>query len=503
MVIQVRELPMGLKQQVQERERARRKGRADEVTLQSVAHTARNDLAPLLKLEERRLADLKAAARRARRSEADQIERVMNAMKVLGYIVPIIINAKNQIIDGHIVAEAAGRLGLETVQCVVVEHLTPDEERLARVAINRLGELGVWDLEALALELSELQAERFELAVTGFDSGQLDLILGHVVDTALTSDSVPKVPKIPTSRSGDLWLLGDHRLICGDAREPDAYRRLLDGEKIDCVFSDPPYNIKIDGVVSGLGKVKHGDFAMGCGEMSDDGFRTFLSTYLARCRENCSEGAAIFACMDWRQVDLLLLAGRDAGLERINKVVWYKGAGGMGGLYRSAYEEIAVFCTAQSAATNNVQLGRHGRNRTNVWEYPGANRMGSSAKGALADHPTPKPVELVADALLDVTKRGAVVLDPFMGSGTTIMACEKEKRLGRGIEFDPAYVDVAIRRWQEATGKVAVHAESRLSFDQLADQRAAERDNAAGAEVRPPAENKGDSAHSSATAAAK
>ncbi|ATE64196.1 DNA modification methylase [Rhizorhabdus dicambivorans] len=463
-----------LKQQILARERARRKGRSDEVSLTAISHPVRNDLTPELKLVTRRLADLKLREKRPRKVNPDQLERVIASIQVLGFLAPLLINAKGEIINGAIVAEAARRLGLEEVQCLVVEHLSPEEERLAHVTLNNLPVLGKFELEELATELQELEAFGLDLSITGFDASQLDLILGTVVDEALVSDVIPPVPFVPVSRPGDLWILGDHVQYCGDAREASSYLLLLAGEVINCVFSDPPYNIKIDGVVSGLGKVKHSDFAMGCGEMSDDGFTTFLSTYLTRCREHCAEGAVMFACMDWRQIDLLLLAGRNAGLERINKVVWFKGSGGMGGLYRSAYEEIAVFCTAKSPGTNNVLLGRGGRDRMNVWEYPGANRIGSSAGKALKDHPTPKPVELVADALLDVTKRGDIVFDPFMGSGTTLMACEKEKRRCRGIELDPAYVDVTIRRWQDATGKVAIHANERMTFEQLAIARAQE-----------------------------
>ncbi|WP_226948844.1 DNA-methyltransferase [Rhizorhabdus wittichii] len=268
--------------------------------------------------------------------------------------------------------------------------------------------------------------------------------------------------------------LDQHRLLCGDALAAKSYEALLAGRQIDCVFSDPPYNIKIEGVVSGLGKKKHKDFAMGVGEMSDEDFRAFLGGYLQRCKEHASPGAVIFACMDWRQIDLLMFAGRDAGLHRINKTIWNKGSGGMGSLYRSAYEEVVVFCTEASSATNNVLLGKNGRNRTNVWTYPGANRKGSSAGKALGDHPTPKPVELVADALQDVTQRGDLVFDPFIGSGTTLIAAEATGRIACGIDLDPGYVDVAIVRWQQMTGRQAIHADSGKSFEEVIRERSRE-----------------------------
>lgn len=210
---------------------------------------------------------------------------------------------------------------------------------------------------------------------------------------------------------------------------------------------------------------------MGVGEMTDAQFRAFLGDYLKLCKEHASPATPIFAFMDWRQVDLLMLAGRDAGLHRINKAIWHKGTGGMGSLYRSAYEEVVVFCTAPSPTTNNVLLGKNGRNRSNVWAYPGANTRGSTASKALDDHPTPKPVELVADAIQDVTQRGDLVFDPFMGSGTTIIAAEVIGRTACGIELDPGYVDVAIARWQEMSGKQAIHAQTGQSFTKLGARR--------------------------------
>ena len=237
------------------------------------------------------------------------------------------------------------------------------------------------------------------------------------------------------------------------------------------MFTDPPYNCKIENFVGGLGQHKHKDFIQFAGKESDEEFYQFLIRIWQHCKSFTSAGAVIFACIDWRQIDLLLMAGRQAELERINVAIWNKGSGGMGSLYRSAYENVAVFCNGKSPATNNVELGVHGRDRQNVWTYPGANKKGSSAASALADHPTPKPVELVVDALLDVTERDALVLDPFIGSGTLFLACEESGRRGAGIELDPKYVDSSIRRWERFTGKEAVHVDTGLTFSQLAESR--------------------------------
>lgn len=476
-------LPPKLKGDLQARTRERRKSRSNEVSIVALAATSRNDLAPELKFELRKLADLKTAKRRSRRTNPEQLKRVIKGMRAFGYSAPMIINAANEIIDGHIVAEAAEHLGLETVQCVIVEHLTPDEERLLRLSLNRLVETGEWNLDELTIELQELSLTGLDLELSGFQLPEISLMLNTAESESEKDEAEPNKPKNPVSQPGDLWLLGEHRLYCGSCEDSSSYEAVLQGEKLHCVFSDPPYNKPIPGVVSGLGKVKHGNFVMGCGEMSDDRFREFLGNYLKLCKAHCSKGAVLFACMDWIQIAILLFAGRDAGLSLINKAVWFKGSGGMGGLYRSAYEEIAVFCTDKTPATNNVQLGAKGRDRMNVWEYAGANRSGSTAGKALGDHPTPKPIELVVDALLDVTKPGDVVLDPFMGSGTTILACDIAKRLARGIEMDPGYVDVAILRWQEATGQPAIHAHRRMTFDQLTAEQAVKKQEPAAGEA--------------------
>lgn len=363
-------LPVGLKAQVQDRNRRRRQGNEGRVKADSHAVVARNDPAPELRSERWSLDKLKDATRRSRRTSPDQLERVMRSVAQLGFLKPVLITADGQIVNGHILVEVARRMGIPDIACSIIDHLSDDELRMARIALNRIAETGEWDLEELSLELEELDLSGLDLDLSGFDRGELDLILDQGSSLAELDKAVPAPPKIPVSQPGDIWVLGEHRLLCGDCLDAENYLLLLAGRKIDCVFSDPPYNIKIDGVVSGLGKTKHQDFAMGVGEMSDDQFRTFLGDYLKLCKAHASEGAVIFACMDWRQVDLLMFAGRDAGLHRINKAVWNKGTGGMGGLYRSAYEEVVIFCTAPAPALNNVELGKHGRNRTNVWSYP-------------------------------------------------------------------------------------------------------------------------------------
>ncbi|MFZ5707973.1 MAG: DNA modification methylase [Pseudomonadota bacterium] len=467
-------LPKGLKEQAQARSRERHKARQTDVGLRAISHAPRNDLVPTLKLELRNVGDLKQARRRARKTMPEQLERVINGIKAFGYSAPVLIDGQNRIVDGHIVVEAVERLGITSIQCVVIDHLTDDELRVLRLSLNRLVEKGEWHIEELALEFEELKIAGLDLQLSGFELPEIDIILGVTDVPSRQKPSPVKLPKVAVSQKGDLFQLGDHRLLCANFKEPDAFERLMDGRKIDCVFSDPPYNLPIENNVSGLGKVQHEEFEEASGEMTDEQFQDFLTRYLTLCKAHAVKGAVIFACMDWRQIDLLLLAGRAAQLHRVNMAVWNKGTGGMGGLYRSTHELVAVFCTDETPATNNVQLGQHGRNRNNVWDYPSANNMGSSAKKALGYHPTPKPIELVIDALLDVTHPGHLVVDPFMGSGTTIIAAERCGRICYGFEVKPVFVDATIKRWEAETGKNAVHVATGKTFAELTAERSSE-----------------------------
>lgn len=468
MSIEKRVTKSKLKSELHFKSVARREKHKGDVGVAQAAAGTRNDLVPHLEIVNRPTASLKNGLRRTRKSTPAQKERVIESIKRFGLVAPLLIDGTDQLIAGHVVRDAAMALGIPQVPCVVADHLTEDEGRLLALALNRIGETGEWDIELLRIEMVELSKLSLDLSISGFTMPELDIILGDDTGSEAEQEELePDVKLEPVSKTGDLWLLGDHRLLCGDSLEEASYTQLMNGKLAHVVISDPPYNCKIEGFVGGLGKHKHGDFAMAVGEMSDDAFTTFLKIYLAHCKAHTKAGAVVFACMDWRQIEFLLIAGRHTGLTRINMVVWNKGSGSMGSLYRSAYELIAVFCNGKSPATNNVELGKHGRDRMNVWNYAGANRAGSSAAAALAGHPTPKPVELIADALLDVTKRGDIVLDPFVGSGTTIVAAEKAGRVAYGIELDPRYVDLSVRRWQRLTGGQAMQQASGLMFNDL------------------------------------
>lgn len=459
-----------LKDQLQKKSSARRKRFAAETDVERAASLhRRNDLQPDLQLIQLPVGALRPSARRARVTKPEQLERVITSIREFGLVGPVLIDCENRIVSGHVRWEAAQRLGFETIRCLVIDHLDEAEVGALSLALNRMAETGTWDIDLLRTQLIEIGSAGINLESTGFTLAEIDqiTILDEPVEDTVQEDEPDDGQTSPVSIQGDLFALGEHRLLCGDALEAASYDRLLEGNLAQSVFSDPPYNCPIEGFVSGLGKTKHSDFAMAVGELDEAGFRSFLKTYLGHCQAFTSGGAMIFACMDWRQIDQLLLAAGDLGLKRNNIAVWNKGAGGMGSLYRSAHEFVAVLCNGQSPATNNVELGKHGRDRTNVWSYPGANRRGSTSSKALADHPTPKPVELVADALLDVTNRGDIVLDPFLGSGTTMIAAQTVGRVCHGIELDPKYVDRAIRRWEELTGERAIHLATGLTFEEL------------------------------------
>lgn len=456
--------------------KAEKKRLEQEVSIAAVAASAPEDLLARMKLERRAIGSLKSLKKRVRKSHAEQIQRVASSLRRMKQAAPVLIDESGEIIDGHIVVEALKKLGSSEVWCVAIDHLDQDERALLHVALNRIGECGDWDFELLGPLLVELDDIGIELTDTGFSLPELDIIMSLASDKGSGPGENDEIepPILPISLFGDIWILGDHKLMCGDATKRDSYLTVLAGEAADAVFTDCPWNIPIDGFVSGLGKVKHKNFKSGAGEMSPAQFATFCEKFHRWCSDNLNEGGAFFSCIDWRSVDIIMAAGRLAGLRHVNTAVWNKGSGGMGVPYRSAHEFVVVFCKGDKFAVNNIELGKHGRDRTNVWTYPGANKSGSSAGKALAHHPTPKPVEMVRDALLDLTNRGACVLDPFLGSGTTLLAAEHCGRRAYGIELDPAYVDVAIRRWEAMTSKCAVHEETGLSFVEIAEQRAAD-----------------------------
>jgi DNA modification methylase len=328
------------------------------------------------------------------------------------------------------------------------------------------------DEELLRLELGAIEELDlgFDLELTGFTTAEIEKLLASA-QSEPGEGPVPEplIDSPAVTCPGMIWEMGRHRLICGDARNPEVLDQLMNGELAQMVVTDPPYNVRVDGHVCGLGKVKHAEFAMASGEMSEKEFETFLTKVLGNLAAVSIDGSIHFVCMDWRHMRELQAAGDAVYDELKNLVVWNKDNGGMGTFYRSKHELIYVFKKGKAAHINNFELGQHGRYRTNVWDYPGVNSLSATRASDLAMHPTVKPVALVADAIRDCSKRGGIVLDAFSGSGTTIMAAELTGRRGYAVEIDPHYVDVAVRRWQEQTGEAATDPVTGMTFDELAE----------------------------------
>lgn len=429
---------------------------------------------------EMRIDELKALTRNARTHPARQIRKLANAIGKFGFLVPVLVDGHNNLLAGHARIEAARRLGLMTVPAIRVDHLSEGELRLFRIADNKLATLSGWDREILAEEFEILIEHEIELDVSGFEIAEIDALIVEADarddigrDGPATEDDIPVVGDAAVSRPGDNWVLGNHRLVCGDARDLKTYDVLLGKQRVRMTISDPPFNVAIHGHVSGLGRRTHREFEMASGEMTRPAFTAFLETAFRNMAAVSFDGALAYVFMDWRHLPEALTAGNAVFDDLINLCVWDKGSGGMGSLYRSAHEMVLVFKTGQGSHINTVELGRHGRNRINIWRYRGMASFGRDRDAALDAHPTVKPTELIADAILDVTRRGDLVLDSFAGSGTILVAAEKTGRHARAIEIDPLYVDTAVRRWQSYTGRDAIFAGTKLTFDEVAKQRAA------------------------------
>lgn len=419
---------------------------------------------------EKPFAELTPSSRNARTHSRKQIRQIAESIKRFGFTNPVLVDDDDRIIAGHGRIEAARLIGMKTVPTLTLSHMSEAERRAYMLADNKLALNAGWDPEILAIEMQELIDLDFDVELTGFSLAEIDLAIGSAAEADVTGrdapdDRVPDQKTVAVSRRGDIWQLGEHRLICGDARSQADFAALMDARRADLVFTDPPYNVRIDGNVCGKGEVKHREFAFASGEMSEDEFTRFLCDTLGNAAGVMRNGAIAFICMDWRHMSELLDAGRSVFKELKNLVVWNKTNGGMGTFYRSKHELIFVFKQGEAPHTNTFGLGDTGRYRTNVWDHPGISSIGNTRAEELAMHPTVKPVALVADAILDCSRRGEIVLDCFGGSGSTLIAAEKTGRRARLIEYDPLYCDTIIRRWEACTGRSAFHLGSAEHFE--------------------------------------
>jgi DNA modification methylase len=418
------------------------------------------------------LKGLKKSARNARTHSKKQIKQIANSIHRFGFITPIVVDANNRIRAGFGRAEAAGSIGLKTVPILRITDLSETELRAFMLADNRIAESAGWDREILALELNELQVALpeigLDLDITGFEAAQVEAVISDFSESQTNpAEEIPDIEQVAMARPGDLFLLGKHRLVVGDARTSKDYSRLMGAELAEMVFLDPPYNLPLQGNVAGHGRIKYREFAHGSGELTSPQFTQFLKDALCTCARFTTDGSIVYVCMDWRHSGELLEAGAVAFDELKNICVWTKANAGLGSFYRSAHEFVFVYKKGKTPHINTFGLGQNGRSRTNVWPYSGANSFRRGRMDELKMHPTVKPVAMIADAMKDCSRRGSIILDSFAGSGSTIMAAEQVGRRAYCMEIDPLYADVAIRRWQRATRKDAILQSTGQTFDEL------------------------------------
>jgi len=431
-----------------------------------------------LAVEYLKIDELKPSRRNPRRHSKCQLTKLGRSLERFGFQGAILIDNNRNVLSGNALLEAAKLIGMKAVPTMVAATMSEADRRALIIALNRLAELADWDDEILREELQFLVEHHFDVDTIGFETPDLDLLFGAAEVRAEEPVEVPIAGQPSVSAPGDLWLIGEHRILCGDARDKASYERLLGGELAQLVLTDAPYNVPIAGHVSGLGKAIHREFAMASGEMSSDEFIAFLASAMRLLVGFSQPGSIHFHFIDWRHLREMLAAADGIYRELKNLCVWAKTNAGMGSFYRSQHELVFVFKSGKAPHINNFSLGEKGRYRSNVWSYAGVNTFRAGREQDLADHPTVKPVQMLADAILDCSHRGGIVLDAFAGSGATLVSAARTGRRGYGIEIDGVYVDVCIRRLEKETGETAV-LESGETFSAIAARRLPPEEEAA------------------------
>jgi DNA modification methylase len=457
----------GLKKALTHKSKRRRK-LTDELAKEPI-YPIRNDISPKLSLVQVSLDDLKIPTRNVRRIDMAHVVAISQSIRSLGFSHPPIIDQDNFVIDGVSRIEGAKLAGLRTVTCVKLQQATAKEKRLLRIALNRLAEKGGWNIEELKIEFTELTLEDAPIEITGFTQVEIDQIQ---MDDVLSAEPGPLEPedKPTVTRPGDVFdLEGGHTIVCGDSTDPGVVKAAMDDELARFILTDQPYNVPISGHVSTKASR---EFLMGSGEMTDAEFEDFNTRYLDAALPFLCDGGMFGTFIDWRGYRRVLSAAERLQLVPVNLAIWVKSNAGMGSFLRSRHELFPMFKKGTKPHVNNIELGRHGRWRSNVWMYAGASAIGSDSRKGLKYHPTVKPIAMLEDAILDCTLRDEIVLDPFAGSGSTLLAALRSGRRCRCIELDPRYVDVIVRRYQAFTGKQAVHRSTGQKFDTLAQARA-------------------------------
>jgi DNA modification methylase len=467
------EIEQSFKEKLKGKSRRRREDLARLAAPAAAPRALRNDIRPLLEIVDLPLESLRSPSRKVRGGDPAHVREIAATISALGFCVPILTGKNNVVIDGEARLEAAKLLGLDRAPCLRIDHLSEEEQRLLRLAVNRLGEKGKWDLDELKIEFEELILAEAPIEISGFTLDEIDqIVIGDELEVVEQGPLEPSPGAVAVAQLGDAFQLGPHRLICGDATDPAVLTRLMDGAPpARLILTDEPYNVPIAGHVTGGA---HREFMMASGEMNDAEFLGFNVAWIGSAMAHLCDGGVFGTFIDWRGLPTVHSAALQLGLAPLNLVVWAKTNAGMGSLYRSQHELLPLFKKGDAPHVNNVELGKRGRWRSNVWTYPGASSLGSDARHGLQDHPTVKPTAMLVDALLDLSNHGDIVLDPFLGSGSTLIAADKAGRVCRGVELDPLYVDVIARRYEAATGEAAILLETGETFRDLAARRALE-----------------------------
>ena len=428
-----------------------------------------------LKIEYLKPSEIKEYDSNPRSHNETQITQIAKSIDQFGFNNPLLIDENSILIAGHGRLAAVKLLKLEQVPVVRLSHLNEAEKRAYRIADNKLTENGRWDEDLLKMEFCEIEKisldlqSDFSLDITGFSLPEIDILMQDSIKTVKAGEKANEIPYVPeneiVSKIGDIWKLGSHRIICGDSLKSETFDLLMQGKKANMVFTDPPYDLEVKHIC-GQGKIKHKEFAFASGEMNEAEFIEFLKTSMQNLAKNSVDGSVHYICMDWRHILEIITASKFVYEKMLNLAVWCKQNGGMGSFYRSQHELVFIFQKGGFSHINNIELGKHGRYRTNVWNYAGVNSFGHNQKD-LRMHPTVKPVALIQDAILDASKRSDLILDAFLGSGSTLIAAEKSGRKCFGVEYEPLYIDTIIRRYHELTGIWAVHEQSGEDYQNL------------------------------------
>lgn len=424
------------------------------------------------RIEYRSPEDLKLPARLIQKYSQRHMTKLVRFLKTHGIVEPVIVTENDEVVLNVVTVLAARKMKLPQIPTVRIRDLTPVQLRVLRIGAAKLASLSEFDEAELALEFQELET-LVDLDETAFDVAERDQIIEAATAASRDKDDIiPPVEGPAISALGDIWEFeGGHRFLVGDARRALNHQLLMGTAEAAIVSSDVPYGVAINGHVSGGGRIRHREFVCGGAEMSDRDFERFLKTVIRQMAAFTVPGGAVFLFIDWRHLEVMLRAGRENGLILKNFAVWKKTVAGMGSLYRSQHELIPVFQNGEGVMTNNNRMGETGRHRSNVWDFPGANSMRRGRLEDLKDHPTIKPVAMIEEILRDCSRPGEIVLDPFLGSGTTILAAHRSRRIGYGMELDPLYADVIVRRLKRIAGLEARLAVTGETFEEVAARR--------------------------------